>query len=77
MRTNERPPKTFTVNEAAKKLGVIRAAIHQAIKEGRLDFEWGETVHVVEIKKRARLISAKALENYTVDSSHQAHGEKS
>jgi predicted DNA-binding protein YlxM (UPF0122 family) len=76
MATKETPQKSFTVNEAAKKLGVTRAAIHQAIKEGRLKFEWGETVHVVEIKKRARLIPAKALANYTVDSSHQARGKK-
>ena len=76
MLTKKTPQKTYTVNEAAKKLGVTRAAIHQAIKEGRLDFEWGETVHVIEIRKRARLISAKALENYTVDSSHQARGKK-
>jgi predicted DNA-binding protein YlxM (UPF0122 family) len=68
------PPKTFTVNEAAKKLGVTRAAIHQAIKEGRLDFEWGEAIHI--IKKKARLITAEALKNYQVDLSHQDRGKK-
>jgi predicted DNA-binding protein YlxM (UPF0122 family) len=75
MPTKKTPPKTFTVNEAAKKLGVTRAAIHQAIKDGRLDFEWGETVHM--IKKKARLISSKDLETYGVSLSHQARGKKS
>jgi excisionase family DNA binding protein len=37
MPTKKTPQKSFTVNEAAKKLGVTRAAIHQAIKEGRLE----------------------------------------
>jgi hypothetical protein len=32
MATKKTPPKTYTVNEAAKKLGVTRAAIPQAIK---------------------------------------------
>jgi biotin operon repressor len=59
MATKKASQKTYTVNEAAKKLGVTRAAIHKAIKDGRLEFEWGETVQV--IKKKARLIPAKAL----------------
>jgi hypothetical protein len=74
MATKKRPPKTFTVNEAAKQLGVTRAAIHQAIKEGRLDSEWGEAIHI--IKKKARLITAEALKNYQVDLSHQDRGKK-
>ena len=64
----------FTVNEAAKKLGVTRAAIHAAIRKGRLDYEWGETVQI--IKKKARLIPAKALSDYQVDLSHQERGKK-
>ena len=66
--------KTYTVNESAKKLGVTRAVIHQAIKAGRLDFEWGEAVHI--IRKKARLITAEALKKYRVDLSHQDRGEK-
>ena len=66
--------KSYTVNEAAKKLGVTRAAIHQAIKDGRLDFEWGEAVHI--IRKKARLIPAEALKHYQVDLSHQDRGKK-
>lgn len=74
MPTKKAPQKSFTVNEAAKELGVTRAAIHQAIKNGRLDFEWGEAVHI--IRKKARLITAEALKNYEVDLSHQDRGKK-
>ena len=74
MPTKKTTPKTYTVNEAAKKLGVTRAAIHQAIKEGRLDFEWGEAVHI--LRKKARLIPAEALKTYQVDLSHQDRGKK-
>ena len=74
MPTKKTPKKTYTVNEAAKKLGVTRAAIHQAIKEGRLDFEWGKTVHI--IRKKARLITGEALKSYQVDLSHQDRGKK-
>ena len=35
------PKKTFTITEAAKKLGVKRQAIHEAIKKGRLEAERG------------------------------------
>jgi predicted DNA-binding protein YlxM (UPF0122 family) len=74
MPTKKTPQKTYTVNEAAKKLGVTRAAIHQAIKEGRLDFEWGEAIHI--IRKKARLITGEALKSYQVDLSHQDRGKK-
>ena len=40
----------FTISEAAKKLGVTRAALHEAIKKGRLDAKWGETVQVIREK---------------------------
>jgi predicted DNA-binding protein (UPF0251 family) len=74
MATKKTPQKTFTVNEAAKKLGVTRAAIQQAIKEGRLDFEWGEAVHI--IRKKARLITGEAFKSYQVNLSHQGRGKK-
>jgi len=65
----------FTITEAAKKKGVSRAAIFGAIRKGRLEAEWGETVQV--IKKKSRLILAKSLEAYHPDSSHQERGKKS
>ena len=47
--------KSYTIPEAAAKLGITRAAIHDAIKKGRLEAEWGETVI------RALLITAENL----------------
>lgn len=32
----------YTITEAAKELGVTRAAVHRAIKQGRLEAERGE-----------------------------------
>jgi predicted DNA-binding protein (UPF0251 family) len=37
MPTKNTTKKTFTVNEAAKKLGVTRAAIHEALKNYKLE----------------------------------------
>ena len=74
MPTKKTAHKTYTVNEAAKKLGVTRAAIHAAIRKGRLEFDWGETIQI--IKKKARLIPAKALSDYEVDLSRQERGKK-
>ena len=62
--------KAYTITEAAKKLGVTRAAVHEAIRKGRLEADWGETVQV--IRRKALLIAAENL-----DSSHnQASGKK-
>jgi predicted DNA-binding protein YlxM (UPF0122 family) len=62
--------KTYTIPEAATRLGVTRAAIHDAIKKGRLEAEWGETV------VRALLITEENLNAYRVDSSRQERGKK-
>jgi len=62
--------KTSTITEAAKKLGITRAAVHDAIRKGRLKAVWGEMV------VRAKLISAEDLKNYRVDSSRQERGKK-
>jgi excisionase family DNA binding protein len=74
MTTKKTTPKTYTISEAAKKLGVTRAALHEAIKKGRLDAKWGETVQV--IRKKSLLVSAADLKNYRVDVSHQDRGKK-
>ena len=58
----------YTVTEAAKKLGITRTAVHDAIKKGRLEAKWGETVQV--IRKKSLLISPADLKNYRVDASH-------
>ena len=70
--------KTYTITEAAKKLGVTRQAVHDAIKKGLLDAEKGSFVQVVEIKRVTRgwSISEKSLEAYRVSGSHKQRGKK-
>jgi len=64
----------YTVSEAAKKLKVTRAAIHDAIKQGRLKAKWGLAIRVV--KQRALLIPEQSLKQFTVDRSQQQRARK-
>jgi predicted transcriptional regulator len=64
---------SYTITEAAKKLGVTRAAVHLAIKKKRLSAKWGKTTQIVE----ALLIDPKDLEVYRVDLERQRSGKKS
>jgi len=41
----KKKPTSYTITEAAKKLGVKRQAIHEAIKKGRLEAERGKITH--------------------------------
>lgn len=68
----------YTITEAAKELGVTRAAVHRAIKQGRLDAVRGsfKVVRTVTVKKKGWRISAKALESYRVSALHQWVGKK-
>ena len=66
--------KTYTITEAANKLGITRAAVHEAIRKGRLKADWGETVQI--IRKKALLINAADLKSYHVDSARQFSGKK-
>jgi hypothetical protein len=66
--------KYFTVAEAASRKRVTRAAIHDAIRKGQLEYEW-TTVEQV-IKKKIRVIPAESLKAYRVDESRQARGKK-
>jgi hypothetical protein len=74
MPTKKTTQKIYTITEAAKKLGITRAAVHEAIRKGRLEAEWGETVQV--IRKKSLLIAAKNLDSYRVSSHNQASGKK-
>lgn len=71
-KTRMKPKKTYTITEAAKKLGITRAAVHAAIKNRRLRAKWGKTMR--EIK--TLLISEKDLNLFEVDLSQQARGKK-
>ena len=64
----------FTITEAAEKLGITRAAVHEAIKKGRLEAKWGERVRTV--KDKVLLISGKSLKSYRVDPARQSSGKK-
>ena len=69
-----RPPQKrhFTITEAAKELRVTRAAVHGAIKRGKLKATWGEFVQVAEGWR----ITPESLHDYEVSLSHQERGKK-
>lgn len=48
------------MTEAAKELGFTRAAVHRAIKQGRLEANRGEIVRVAQPEPRAGRSPAKA-----------------
>jgi hypothetical protein len=66
--------KFYTVREAAAKKRVTRGAIHEAIRSGRLSAEWSTVKQV--IMKKVRVISAKALDAFEVDTHQQKRGKK-
>ena len=66
--------KQYTITEAAKELGVTRAAVHCAIKQGRLEADWAETTQIMG--KNAWLIDTSNLAQYRVDLSRQERGKK-
>ena len=65
------PTKKYTITEAAKYLGISRAAVHLAIKKGKLNATWGKTTQVID----ALLIGSKDLESYRVDIGRQRSGK--
>ncbi|MGH7844513.1 MAG: helix-turn-helix domain-containing protein [Candidatus Binatia bacterium] len=78
MPTKKPTKKTYTITEAAKKLGVKRQAVHEAIKKGLLEAERGEIVQtrVVKVTVSGWKISAKSLDAYRVSDPHQKAGKK-
>src|SRR5258708_6326430 len=66
----KKKPTSYTITEAAKKLGITRAAVHEAIRTGRLKATWGEMV------VRAKRISVDAIESYEVSKRHRSAGKK-
>lgn len=61
-----------TITEAAKALGITRAAVHRAIKQGRLEASRGKIVQVTQGWR----ITSKSLEGYRVSTPHQQAGKK-
>ena len=70
--------KTFTITQAAKTLKISRAAVHQAIQEGRLRARLGKVVQTKVVKTviEAWTIDAKSLKDYRVSAAHQIAGKK-
>lgn len=66
--------KSYTISEAAKKLGISRQAVHDAIKKGLLRAHWGEVI--ITTKATVRLISAESLKSYRPSERHQIAGKK-
>jgi hypothetical protein len=62
----------YTITEAAKELGITRAAVHRAIKQQRLKATWGP----ISPPPEAWGISAKDLNEYRVSLVHQWVGKK-
>ena len=67
-------PKTYTLTEAAKKLGISRQAVHKAIGDGRLKAKEGKIVKT--IVARGLIITEEALEAYEVSAPQQERGKK-
>lgn len=67
-----RSKRYYTITEAAKKLKITRAAVHEAIKNHKLTATWGEFVQVAEGWR----ISPDSLRDYEVSLSHQERGKK-
>jgi len=55
-----------TITEAAKELGITRAAVHRAIKQGRLEAERGEIIKLVRTKTKGWKISQPSINSYRV-----------
>lgn len=73
-----RKKTTYTITEAAKELGVTKAAVYKAIKQNRLEAARGKIVQVKTVKVTIRgfRIPAKSLDAYRVSLLHQWVGKK-
>jgi predicted transcriptional regulator len=65
-----------TITEAARELGITRAAVHRAIKQGRLEAERGEIVRTITARTKGWKISRSSLNAYRVSLLHQWVGKK-
>jgi excisionase family DNA binding protein len=66
----------YSITEAASELGITRAAVHRAIKQGRLEAERGEIIRLIRTKTKGWKISRQSLASYRVSLLHQWVGKK-
>jgi excisionase family DNA binding protein len=74
----KKPAKSYTITEAAKKLGISRQAVHGAIRKGQLEAKRGKIVQTRIVKSTVMgwKISPESLEDYRVSALHQTAGKK-
>jgi len=68
----KRKSKVYTITEAAKKLGISRQAVHDAIRKGQLKAKRGQIIQTHTVW----LLSANAIESYEVSGRHKSAGKK-
>lgn len=66
----------YTVTEAAKKLGISRQAVHEAIRKGQLKAKQGQITKTIVQSTRGWVITEDALRTYKVSPLHQHAGKK-
>jgi excisionase family DNA binding protein len=69
-------PKSYTITEAAKALGISRAAVHEAIKSGRLKAKVGTITKTIVQETQGWVITDDAIKSYQVSAPHQTAGKK-
>jgi predicted DNA-binding protein (UPF0251 family) len=60
----------YTITEAAKRLGLSRSTVYEAIKTGRLK------ASVKKVVQEIWAIDPKSVESYIISASHQERGRK-
>jgi hypothetical protein len=66
----------YTLSEAAKKLGISRQAVHEAIKKGLLEAHKAKITKTIVRVTQGWVIEPDALIKYQVSQSHIIRGKK-
>jgi predicted DNA-binding protein YlxM (UPF0122 family) len=74
--TQPKNPLGYTLSEAARKLGISRQAVHEAIKRGLLEAHKAKITKTIVQVTRGWVIHAEALKKYQVSDSHITRGKK-
>ena len=74
--TQPKNPLGYTLSEAARKLGISRQAVHEAIKKGLLEAHKAKITKTIVQVTRGWIIHAEALDKYQVSDSHIIRGKK-
>jgi predicted DNA-binding protein (UPF0251 family) len=69
-------PPPLTLSEAAKKLGISRQAVHEAIRRGLLEAHKAKITKTIVQVAQGWVIEPDALLKYQVSQSHIIRGKK-